>query len=1274
MSVNHKDLKIMQWNCRSITAPGRSIELDKTLDLKKTHIACISETWLKQSSKLMGFKGYIPRRIDRPGGRDAGGVLFLIKEDLKFNVIQITSVPNSIIEAQAIEISLARDSVKILHIYNPVTNINISHLDHLIQQMGRKFIMVGDFNGHHTIWDPSLPFRKINKCGKQLSKYIIEHRNLALITTPGLKTYTHTTHRGSNSSTLDLAICSNNLIHISETALMGDLGSDHTPVMITVRVKPDKKIRTRRPKWKLKDASWSHWKNQVPPQVIIPDTIEAEADNLSATITNTAERIFGKTKNTVKTKFSKPWWTAECAKAVARRRRAKKTMERRPNMTNIIDFRRTSAKARQTVKMAKKDSWRRFCKSLSAETPSKVVWNMIKKLNGKGASQDIPLKENNRRVEEDRRKADILAENLWRTIGREPGNITPEREEELQAAREEPDEENYNTRFTMKELQECLKDIPPDKATGDDEVHNSFLKNLPEHTLRELLGLINRSWRSGVVPSSWRHSLVIPILKSGKSPSDPNAYRPVSLISCISKVVEKMIARRLSWQLEKSNIFSDTQSGFRKGRSTEDLILKLEHEVRASLVNKQISLAVFFDLKQAFDNVNINLLLLKTARTGIKGRLLCWLEQFLKNRTFQYIVGDEKSDTRQAKRGLPQGSALSPLLFNIMMCDLPHPENVTVLDFADDIAFLVTAATIDLASPLIISAIGALEEWARSWDLNINPEKSKAMCFTKQRKALEHKPSLMINNSDIEWVLEFKYLGVTFDAPTLTWAPHIEEVKRDCVQRLNILRALSGSTWGADKDLMLTLYTAYIRPKITYGISAVASASVSKLDKLETIQNAAIRLAIGARNTSPRAALQAEANLPPLLEHIQEICCNTYFRMSSQTHPLLEELSNDTATRDKVWTSVTKPPFIKRCKTTLERWNIPEDTDVRQVLIPSLPPWEKTPIVLRPELSSNIEKGFSIEQIKAAALNTISTRYPLHLKIYTDGSKFAESTSAAMWIPSLGVAESWKLNLAVERSIMGAELFAINQSLHWLLLNQPLIQHLGVVILTDSRSGIQALESHRQKSCSFTTNQMLNLAHILKDSEVNLTIQWIPSHVGLMGNERADELVKSAHDLTLLTNAPLDPTEMKLKIKSTCRRRCQQRYDIDKLETHIGGIRSTLEHWPWSSFKSRRVETAMARLRIGHSRLKAHLFRFGLVNDPNCNTCAVPENTKHILEECYRSRQERRVLYQKMHALGIQRPSTKVLLGGGDYDIALQGEIMKAMEYFLTSSGSIDLI
>ena len=459
-----------------------------------------------------------------------------------------------------------------------------------------------------------------------------------------------------------------------------------------------------------------------------------------------------------------------------------------------------------------------------------------------------------------------------------------------------------------------------------------------------------------------------------------------------------------------------------------------------------------------------------------------------------------------------------------------------------------------------------------------------------------------------------------------------------------------------------------------YGITAVASASKSNVNRLETIQNSAIRLAIGARNTSPKIALQVEANLPPLTEYIQETCCRTYFRMSSQTHPILEDLMNDAKVVDKGWTVVFKQPFVKRCEDILGRWNIQMDSDVRQTPLPSLPPWVGSPLQLVCDLSDNIGKDLSIEQIRAIALNTISLRYPLHLKIYTDGSKYADSTTAAMWVPSLDLEDSWKLDWGKTRSIMGAEIFAINRALHWLLLNQPLIQGQDVVILSDSKSGIMALQNHHHRSYSFATNQILNLASILKDNEVNLAIQWIPSHVGLAGNEKADALAKAAHNLPRITEAPLDPMEMKTKLKAVCKERCQQRYDAAKQETHIGSIRDKFEPWPWTSSKSRRMETAMARLRIGHSRLKAHLFRFGLTTDPNCITCGVPENTKHILVECSRTRRERGALSLKLGRLGIQTPTTRVLLGGGDFDLSTQHEIRKALENFLSSSGTVDLI
>ena len=204
-----ENLKIIQWNCKSVHAKGRYSELRVLMYNQRPHIACISETWLHVNSKPVNIKGYKTFRKDRIVN-NSGGLMFLIREDVNFNQINVNTIFNSRIEAQAIEISLGRDLVQLLHIYNPVTSINIEHLKHLIHQMGRKFILLGDFNGHHTLWDPDLRLGKINPCGRDLSNFISNEPDLALITTPGLKTYTHTTHTSSNSSTLDLAFCTNN--------------------------------------------------------------------------------------------------------------------------------------------------------------------------------------------------------------------------------------------------------------------------------------------------------------------------------------------------------------------------------------------------------------------------------------------------------------------------------------------------------------------------------------------------------------------------------------------------------------------------------------------------------------------------------------------------------------------------------------------------------------------------------------------------------------------------------------------------------------------------------------------------------------------------------------------------------------------------------------------------------------------------------------------------------------------------------------------------------
>ena len=173
---------------------------------------CISESWLKNHSKPTEFLGYHEIRKDRQG-RDGGGLLFLVKDKLKYQHITVNMNQNSKMEADAIEITLAHDKVRILHIYNPDgTTIDINEIDQLVNQMGRKFIIVGDLNAHHTMWDPDLPRTKINQAGRILENYLINHPGMSLATIPGLGTHTSITYRNTSVSTIDLSFASNNLI------------------------------------------------------------------------------------------------------------------------------------------------------------------------------------------------------------------------------------------------------------------------------------------------------------------------------------------------------------------------------------------------------------------------------------------------------------------------------------------------------------------------------------------------------------------------------------------------------------------------------------------------------------------------------------------------------------------------------------------------------------------------------------------------------------------------------------------------------------------------------------------------------------------------------------------------------------------------------------------------------------------------------------------------------------------------------------------------------
>ena len=247
--------------------------------------------------------------------------------------------------------------------------------------------------------------------------------------------------------------------------------------------------------------------------------------------------------------------------------------------------------------------------------------------------------------------------------------------------------EYYNSEFSYDELTDVIKNLT-DSSTGPDNIHNEFIKHLPEESTQLLLKMFNKLWGGGTIPPIWQQAIVIPIPKPDKDHSDPNNYRPISLTSCLCKTFEKLINNRLVYYLESNNLLAPTQSGFRKQRCTSDHLVRLETWIREGIINCEHVVAIFFDLEKAYDTTWRHGILLDLYNAGLRGNLPRFIAKFLSNRIFQVRVGTELSEPHSLENGVPQGSILSVTLFgikinNITSCINPAVDNSSMISIFD---------------------------------------------------------------------------------------------------------------------------------------------------------------------------------------------------------------------------------------------------------------------------------------------------------------------------------------------------------------------------------------------------------------------------------------------------------------------------------------------------------------------------------------------------------------------------------------------------------------
>ena len=534
--------------------------------------------------------------------------------------------------------------------------------------------------------------------------------------------------------------------------------------------------------------------------------IEGLTQLITENIKVAAEKSFKQTGTELNMKYNKEWWSTECSQAVARRRRARKMMERHPSGLNIRSYKDASAEARRIIGEQKKRSFKKFCSTLTATTPISQVWNKIKRFQNKSKSfTSVPLIQGNNIVATSVDKADIFRQYFENKFKRQRDICTEQQKQGIEQAKLQINDE-YNVPFTKQELEAAVNTLKY-TAPGYDNILNQFIRNLNENYFNLLLEVINTSWEEGELPKIWKAALIMPILKPDKMATSVESYRPISLLPCIAKLMEKLVCTRLYWILEKEEAFSKNQSGYRKRVSILEQIAVLEKCIKEAYLERKICLTVFVDLEGAFDSINHTMLLHKLVRGGVRGKMLRWLASFMRERTFEIYYNGETSTKGQIYTGVPQGSILSPVLFNAYLSDIPVMANTIQTEYADDLALSVKGENMAEAIQKMQASLNILYAYTHQNGLKISYSKTKAMIFTNKRYA---KIPLYINNNKIGYVDEFKYLGMTLDSPHLTWRKHIDRLKEKSNNRINTMKAVSHHQWGADRTILCMMYRALV--------------------------------------------------------------------------------------------------------------------------------------------------------------------------------------------------------------------------------------------------------------------------------------------------------------------------------------------------------------------------------------------------------------------------------------------------------------------------------
>ncbi|KAF4336646.1 reverse transcriptase [Fusarium beomiforme] len=1053
-------------------------------------------------------------------------------------------------------------------------------------------VITGDFNRHDQMWGGD----DISVARQGEADPIIDLMNdfmLRSLLRRGTKTW-----QGRNyKTTIDLVLASEELADATiKCAVHGtEHGSDHRTIETVFDISvPAPKQEER---LLFKNAPWKEINSRIVDTLRVRpvgNTVQQKTDRLMSAVLEAVQALTPRAKPSP---YAKRWWTHDLTQLrhiyTYWRNRARASRRAGQNAKDLENTAKAAAKQYlDAIRQRKNNHWKEFL------ADNDNIWKAAKymKSGDDAAFGKVPQlgRTDGTKTTNHREQAEELLAKFFPPL---PDNIEDEGLQHRRAPVTMPD-------LTLEEVERRLWATKSWKAPGEDGLPAIVWKQIWPSVKHDVLDIFQTSLKEGVIPRQWRHARIIPLKKPGKDDyTIAKAWRPISLLATLGKVLESVVAERISHAVETHGLLPTNHFGARKQRSAEQALVLLQEHIFSTWRSRHVVSLISFDVKGAYNGVCKERLLQRMKARGIPEEILRWVDAFCSERTATIMINGQSSESRPLPQaGLPQGSPLSPMLFLFFNADLVQTQidrNGRAIAFVDDYTAWVSGPTAQSNRRGIQAIIDKALDWEKRSGATFEAEKTAIIHFTRYTGRVDSEP-FTIKGEKVSPKDQVKVLGVVMDS-RLHYKQHMARAATRGLEAAMELKRLKGMAPSTTRQL----FTAMVAPVVDYAsnvwMHACKTASAYAIHRVQRIGAQAV---IGSFTSVATGVAEAEAHIATIHERFWRRASKLWVEIHTlpRTNPVRNLLRGIKAFRRFI------SPLRRIADVCRE---LPRNTT--EVIQPfALAPWEA-----RMQAVLSGQEGEDEDQIKELAKARWAVRIATSSSARNDLVGMGGTVRIPVSVARAGkIIENFSVTLGTreEHNPYAAELAAIAHGLNCL----PEMKYRVVVILTSNRSAAQAIENPRQQSGQSHIRRIYDAIGKLREDGNRVNLIWLPSGGELKIQKIAKMSARHA------TEPYATPRKGAIKAKTTIlsgirtgRRNERKLPDgvgrhSKKVDLALPGKHTRLLY----NQLSWKEASVLAQLRTGMARLNGYLYQIRTAPTDECPCGQAKETVEHFLFRC----------------------------------------------------------